>query len=223
MKGYRAMGGAACLLVAAMAAGCGIVGAGSKASSDSSGGKARKVFAEGDPYIYDDPESIVGTAEEQATAALEQENARRISIPPNRQEERGLRLIAQPQALTVSAGDTLYVTVMVRNLRATPETIGYPTDQRFDVVVFADVNQQKPVHLWSEGRPFIRKFDEVVIGGGALVSRVLEIPTTKDRAVEQVMGNDLTRPLLPGKYWLYATNEGNPFLATGPIEIEVVE
>lgn len=149
---------------------------------------------------------------------------RTIMLPTNKRQDKGLVLTVKPKGLHVHAGSMLPVDMIVRNTTGAPITIPYNGGKHFDIVVFADPDQRKPVFVWSEGRYFTRTFEEPVLSAGAPLMRILEVPTTADKTVDKIMEDgDLTKPLTPGKYYLWGTHEGQPFLAHGPIEIFVEE
>lgn len=181
--------------------------------------KVEKVFPGGDPFPYGEAES---GGRDPITVPTEPGETRRIIIPRDRVEVQGLRIQASVAERNVKAGNAVVVTLLVRNSSSMPITIPYPDEQRFDVVVFSDPEQNRPVHVYSEGRFFAQRFTEHVLMGGTTLTRIIEVPTTKDMEMAQDIG-DLSKPLTPGKYWLYGTHEGQPFLASEPIEIEVVE
>jgi hypothetical protein len=177
-----------------------------------------KVYAQGDtfdPLAYD-------RLQEDASAAAEPEG-RKITIPPNSEEKGGLRLTIDVNPLQTKAGRPLYANLTCRNTTTNAVTVPYSSEKRFDVVVFSDAEQRTPVFVYSETQMFAELFQEVVLGPGANVKRVVEIPTMTTDALVKGAPRGLTRPLVPGEYWVYGTHEGTPNLAVGPVKITVVE
>ena len=183
-------------------------------------GRPPKEFAGGDLY------EGKADAESTSTGVVADKPApqRRIVLPTDKRQDKGMVLTAKPKGLHVRAGSMLPVEMIIRNTTGAPITIPYSGGKHFDIVVFADPDQKKPVFVWSEGRYFSQIFEEPVLGAGAPLMRILEVPTTADKTVEKMMEEgDLTKPLTPGTYYLWGTHEGQPYLAHGPIQIFVEE
>lgn len=187
----------------------------------SCGGKFEKRFPGGDLYESKAPASTTTAGEEPGAAP--RAPAQPIVLPNNRQEERGLRLVINARDGRTPAGVALPVTMTVRNTTSTPFPITYNSEKRFDVVVFADPNQQRPVYQWSANRMFSQIYSEQMLGGGSSLSRILEVPTSRDASIREGAEDDLSLPIPPGTYYLWGTHEGRPFLAYGPVEIVVEE
>lgn len=155
---------------------------------------------------------------------------RRITVPRDAADKNGLYLAIRIEGMdpragmfAVSAGESFLVNPIVRNTTTNSVPVAYASEKRFDVIVYKDEDQREPVFVWSEHREFAATFQELMLAGGTTMSRMLEIPTTKDRSVDELMEGDLGRPLTPGTYHLWATHEGRPFLAAGPLKIQVVD
>ncbi|HMX62252.1 MAG TPA: BsuPI-related putative proteinase inhibitor [Candidatus Sumerlaeota bacterium] len=152
-----------------------------------------------------------------------------ITIPKNAKEKNGLRMITSIPGLKagedykVKAGNSFLVNTLVRNFTSNSVRVAYGTDQRFDIVVYTDPDQRDVYYRWGEHRNFDQAFQEMMIAGGASISRMLEVPTTSSKVVMEGMENDLGKPLIPGTYYLWGTNEGDPLLADGPIKVIVEE
>lgn len=182
------------------------------------GGSVAKEFAGGD--LYDEKAPADSTTE--GVEADKPAPPRRIVLPVNRREDRGLVLTAKPRAEHVRAGSMLAVEMVVRNTTGAPITIPYTSGKHFDIVVFADPDQRKPVFVWSEGRFFTQTFEEPTLSAGSPLVRILEVPTSADKSLlQQGEEGDLTRPLGPGTWYLWGTHEGQPFLAHGPVVVVV--
>lgn len=201
------------ILIALLVSGCGLF--------TSSG--VRKQFPGGHPPGYAELEA---GAEERAGLPPEEEARspqRSISIPPDASERDGLLITMRPEPEVVGAGNPILVLLGIRNTTSSPLPVIYPNEKRFDVAVFADPNQEELVHLWSSDRMFAQIFQDLMLGGGSSVTRTLEIPTTRAQSAVELLAGDPSRPLPPGTYWMWGTHEGTPFLATGPVEITVLD
>lgn len=187
-----------------------------------SGGKTvAKQFPEGEPGSAS-ADAGLGRIIGEADPETAQRSTRRISIPGDRQEARGLFLSVQVPAPRVPPGVPIVVNMAVRNTTGNSLPVTYPSAQRFDVVVFADAAQRRPVYMWSQDRTFAQMFEEQMLGPGSTLPRILEVPTTRDTTLRAFDENDLSSPLPPGKYWLYGRHAGTPPLSWGPLEIEVL-
>ncbi len=147
---------------------------------------------------------------------------RRIMVPGNNAEARGLFLGFGLVQSTVKAGNPVVVQCGVRNTTGNSLGVSYPSVQRFDLVVFRDEAQREPVHVWSEGRSFAQIFEEQMLGPGSTLPRVLEIPTTRT-APPGIEDLDMAQPLSAGTYYVWCRHVGTPSLSTGPVKFEVVE
>jgi hypothetical protein len=190
--------------------------------------KVAKVFPGEDPDYAESTLSSPSPKEEKGSDT--KTPARRLSVPKGASEKNGLMMAVRIEGqepkqdeYTVKAGNSFLVNAVVRNLTSNSVPVAYATDKRFDVEIFKDPDQREAVHLWSEHRLFVQAFQEVMLGGGTTVSRMLDIPTTKDASVSDMLEGDLGKPLTPGTYYLWATHEGRPFLAAGPLKIIVSE
>ena len=190
--------------------------------------KVAKVFPGEDPDYAESTQRNPSPKEEKA--ADTKTPPKRVSVPKGASEKNGLLMVVRIEGqepkedeYTVKAGTSFLVNTVVRNLTSNSVPVAYATDQRFDVVVYKDPDQKEAAHLWSEHRMFAKAFQEVMLGGGTTVSRMLDIPTTKDASVDDMLEGDLGKPLTPGTYYLWATHEGRPFLAAGPLKIIVSE
>ncbi len=182
-----------------------------------------KQFPAGHPPGYAELEAGPGERtplppEEEAEPA----RTRRVTVPSDAQERDGLYMSIRPESETVAAGNPVRFSLTVRNTTSTPIPILYPTEKRFDVAIFADRQQNELVHLWSSDRMFAQVLQDIPLGGGSNVTRTIEVATTRSRDAEEMLAGDPSRPLPPGTYWAWGTHEGTPFLAAGPVEIEVL-
>lgn len=178
-----------------------------------------RVLAQGDPF---DPLAF-DRFEEAAVDPAANVPQRRINLPPNSQERAGLRVDMSISPTTITPGRTTFVHMTVRNTTMNSLTIPYSTEKRFDVIVFSDPEQRNPVYIHSETQFFAQLFQEVTLGPGSNLKRVIEIPTMTVDALPRDLARGLARPLLPGEYWVWGTHEGTPNLSTGPIKITVGE
>ncbi|CAN5201156.1 hypothetical protein BH09SUM1_BH09SUM1_25800 [soil metagenome] len=174
-----------------------------------------KSFPEGDPRALEDAGADPGKDSPDAPV-------RRITVPKDKEDDKGLHLAVEPQAQHFVAGKPLLVSLSVKNNNGTPSTIPYTSDQIFDIIIFADPDQRIPVFLWSENRMFTQNMSQQILGSGSTLKRVLDVPTSRDMVTGQIRKGDLSSPLTPGNYWLYAEHLGVPFLAAGPVQIEIV-
>lgn len=177
-----------------------------------------KQFPGGEPGDFEEHDRRMAEAGEFKPAPLPEKE---VSIPEDRRESRGLRMNASLAAPRVKAGTPFRVTCQVANTSNNQETITYTDNQRFDVVVFADREQNKVVYIWSEGRFFAQMFAERMLSGGTNLTEILEVPTVGDPVSEELLPRGLSRPLTPGTYYLWATHAGTPYLAVGPLEVVV--
>ncbi|MBI1292292.1 hypothetical protein GC173_13805 [bacterium] len=187
-----------------------------------------RVYAQGDtfdPLAYDRLQEDARAQEEAAP--------RKISIPANSQEKGGLRIEMKLNAMSQKdldlrplesrAGRPIFVDLTCRNTTMNAVTVPYSSEKRFDVIVFSDSEQRNPVYVYSEGQLFAQIFQEVVLSPGANLKRVIEIPTMSLDALPKDAPRGLTRPLVPGEYWVYGTHEGTPNLAVGPMKFTVTD
>lgn len=156
-------------------------------------------------------------------ASTDQPDERRIIFPLNRNEERGMFMSLVIDEPSAPAGEPLSVKCIVRNTTRNAMAVRWPTAQRFDVAVFADPDQRDLVYLWSEDRVFAQMFDEQTLSGGAALTRILDIPTTRRPEMRDFVGEDVSAPVGPGEYWVFAKHTGEPALFAGPVKITVME
>ncbi len=200
------------LLAAFLLSGCGLFRSGTE-----------KQFPSGHPPGYAELEAGAGQrADVPVDEEAEGTPARHISIPSDAQERDGLYMSISLESGTVGAGNPVRFNLSVRNTTSTPLPVLYATEKRFDVAVFADQNQEELVHLWSSDRMFAQVFQDMMLGGGSNVTRALEVPTTRSSEAGEMLAGDPSRPLIPGTYWAWGTHEGTPFLAAGPVQVEVL-
>lgn len=193
------------LLTALLAASC----------AGPSGSGPEKTFPGGD--LYEEKEAS-SDAPERTWEGPEQPDRQPIYLP-NRREVNGLVLTANPRENTVTAGEPIVVTLLVRNTTSSDQPVTYNSGKRFDLVLYQTKEQQRPVYLWSEDRMFTQALQEMMISPGSTSSRQLEIPTT---TTERASGRaSLSDPVPPGTYYLWGTHEGEPMLTHGPIEVVV--
>lgn len=186
-------------------------------------GRVEKRFPGGDPYpIAAELEGAAGTTP-QGILDEEERPARRVILPRNAREVDGLVLTTVLPSDQHTAGSPLRVRLLVRNTTRQTARLSYNTPQRFDLFVFPTEQSNNPIYVWSEHQYFPRDFQEHPLGAGAVMPRILEIPTTANPTVRALAGDDLGAPLTPGVYYLWSTHEGNPFLAEGPIRIEIID
>ncbi|MCC6547387.1 hypothetical protein IT570_09490 [Candidatus Sumerlaeota bacterium] len=181
----------------------------------------------GEPDDFNSPISITEAAAPSATK--DPTFKKTITVPKNAQEKNGLRMLVRiPSAkpnedFRIRAGTSFLVSTLVKNLSDNSVRIAYGTDQRFDIVVYTDPDQRDVYYRWGEHREFSPAFQEMMLAGGATISRMLEVPTSASKTVLPELENDLGKALIPGTYYLWGTNEGDPFLADGPIKVIVEE
>lgn len=180
-----------------------------------------KAFPGGDPY--DVAVETMDTGGMGPAPVADPKPARRVILPEDARQRQGLTLTTSMQTTTVTAGTPLRVRVIVRNTTRNNARLRYNTAKRFDLFVFTEPKSQNPVFIWSEGQTFPTDYSEHVIDSGSNITRILEIPTTRSADVRRMLENDLTAPLGPGKYYLWATHEADIYLADGPHEITIVD
>lgn len=180
--------------------------------------RTEKQFPMGEPDAFEESTRI---AEEYDESDQTETGGRKISIPSNKAEAQGLRLNAEVPAPRVPAGTPIRVRMVLRNTTNNTLPVNYTSAQRFDVAVFKDRLQEEPVYVWSQGQFFAQIFTDRMLSGGATITDTIDVPTTADPASNELLPDNLTRPLTPGTYYLWVTHAGDPFLADGPIEIIV--
>jgi len=183
-------------------------------------GKMEKEFPSGEPDAFEAAErregELAGPSEDAAREAT-----RSVYLPTDRKEARGLALSMEVPAPEVTAGTSISANMLLRNTTRNTVPVVYTDTQRFDLVVFTDKERENPVFVWSEGKFFSQIFSERMLGGGTNISEVLEVPTTPDPVSDNMLPDDLSRPLTPGTYYMWGTHAGDPYLASGPVEITV--
>lgn len=187
------------------------------------GRRIEKRFPGGDPYPVTAETAGAGGAGPEGILREEERPVRRVVLPRNARERDGIVLTANINSERHIAGSPLRVTLIVRNTTRMTARLSYNTAQRYDLFVFPDEHSSTPLFIWSEHQHFPRDFQEHALGAGASLRRVLEIPTTANPTVAAMARDDLGAPLTPGVYYLWATHEGNTFLASGPTRIEIVD
>ncbi|MEO8376039.1 MAG: BsuPI-related putative proteinase inhibitor [Candidatus Sumerlaeota bacterium] len=165
------------------------------------------------------------------TPAKDPTHKKHITVPKNSKEKNGVEMyvripgnkLAPGEPYKVKAGTSFLVSTMIRNGTDNSARVAYGTDQRFDIIIYTDEAQTDAYYRWGEHREFDQAFQDMMLGGGATISRILEVPTTDSKTITPGLENDLGKPLIPGTYYLWGTNEGDPFLADGPIKVIVEE
>ncbi len=186
--------------------------------------RMEKQFPGGEPEGFlegDARDTIVDDEEEEREIAVKQ--APRVQIPRNKEDVDGLFMSVEVERNIVKSGEPIVAICRVRNTTGNTLTINYVNEQRFDLTMFYDEQQRAVAHVWSEGRFFATHFQEFTLSGGAILTRNLEIDTAPPDEIGLMLDQDLSRPVGPGTYYLWATHEGSPFMAAGPIEIRVIE
>lgn len=154
--------------------------------------------------------------------AEEETKPRKRIVIPGRVEERGLVLGAAVDNTTIPAGQPIQLRLRLRNTTYNAMPVIYSSALRWDAVAFTDPDQKDAVFQWSADRFFAEIYQDQMISPGALLAQIVEIPTTDDRLVQELMSEDLSRPLGPGTYYIYGIHVGRPNLAAGPVVVKVV-
>jgi hypothetical protein len=174
-----------------------------------------KRYAQGDPLHSSESSAVEG---EDVASPLKPPA---VSIPPQ-DRQGGLTLTIRAQDSAVKAGQKLYFTVSLRNTTVNTSTVAYPSEKRFDVVVFADEALKIPVYVHSQTTLYAELFQEVILGPGSNTTRVIDVPTTSLLG-DDAASTDVTLPLRPGSYWVCAVHDAIPVLGTKPLAVQVQE
>jgi Intracellular proteinase inhibitor len=180
-----------------------------------------KQFPGGEP---DDFEALDRRlAEEDTASESDLAFAQGLKAPSNKSRLKGLVLSSSVDNQKIKAGRPVRVNCLLKNDSRKTMPLSYTSTQRFDVSVFEDRRQTRPVHVWSRGKSFSMIYADRMLGPNAKISEIIEVPTTRTPRGKEMVPNSYTRPLLPGTYYLWLTHAGTPYMASGPIEINVIE